>query len=353
MPVTQRTLRLQEQLRADLLDVTDAQTRILVAAWADAWDEIATDLQDAIVEILADGAVVTRAMILRSNRLQAVLLGISGRLDVLAQAAKVTITADLPGIVKAAAQAQARIVDSQLPDLTGLVDFDARVPDRALDAIVRRTTQQITSDLRPLSPSATQAVRRELIRGVASGTGARQTAARIVARSEGGFNGGLTRAMVISRTELLDAHRAAADEGQALHADVLAGWTWLAKLDDKTCRSCWAQAGKIFDSSVPGPLDHQQGRCSRMPKTQSWADLGFDIEEADDLTPDPVSLFDSLTPAEQQRILGRAGYAAWLRGEFPMQAWSQKRTSANWRDSYGVAPAPRPGHSDGLASSVA
>jgi hypothetical protein len=350
MPVTRRTLRLQEDLRAELLAVTDEQTRTLTSAWADAWDEVATDLTDALTQIVDDGARITPALLIRSRRLQIVLLGIAGRLDILAQAARVTIVTDLPGVVRAAARAQAAIVDSQLPELTGLVDFDARVPDRALDAIVRRSTQQVTALTRPLSTQASQAVRRELIRGVASGTGARETAARMVRRSEQGFNGGLSRAMTISRTELLDAHRTAAAEGQAAHTDVLAGWTWLAKLDDKTCRSCWSKAGSVYPLTEAGPLDHQSGRCARMPKTQSWADLGFDLDEPADVTPDPVEQFAALTPAQQQRILGRAGYAAWLRGEFPIEAWSQKRTSTGWRDSFGVAPAPQ---SRGRLGSVA
>jgi hypothetical protein len=343
MAVTRRTLRLQEELRAQLQQVTDEQTRALTSAWADAWDEVATDLRDTLVTMLADGARLTPALVLRSRRLQIVLLGIAGRLDVLAQAARITITADLPGIVRTAAHAQAQIVDSQLPELTGLVDFEARVPDRALDAIVRRSTQQITALTRPLSAEAASAVRRELIRGVASGTGARDTAARMVRRSEQRFNGGLTRAMTISRTETLDAHRTAAQEGQALHADVLAGWTWLAKLDEKTCRSCWSKAGTVYPVTEAGPLDHQSGRCARMPKTQSWADLGFDLEEPADLTPDPTAQFAALAPEQQARILGRAGYAAWLRGEFPIEAWSRKRTSTGWRDSFGVAPAPQSG----------
>lgn len=346
MPITQRTLRLQEELRTQLLQVTDQQTRALVSAWADAWDEVAADLQDTLLDMLADGTAVTASKLLRSRRLQAVLLGIAGHLDVLAQTARITITADLPGIVKAAAQAQAAIVDSQLPSgPTGLVNFDVTVPDRALDAIVRRSTENITSRTRPLSTDAREVVRRELIRGIAAGSSPRDTAARMVRRSEQGFNGGLTRAMTIARTETLDAHRDAAGVGQALHADVLAGWTWLAKLDARTCPSCWAQAGGVHPLTDPGPLDHQCGRCARMPKTQSWADLGFTIEEPADLTPDAVALFDALSPAEQQQVLGKRGYAAWLRGDFPREAWSQRRTTPGWRDSFGVAPAPS--HSGG------
>lgn len=262
MPVTAEALRLQARLDAQVQAITDDQTRILVAAWVAAWAEVSGDLQDTLVDMLADTGKVTRAMMLRSVRLRAVLGQIADRLEDLAAQATVTITSDLAQVVADAADLQGDILAAQLPNLPGLADLFDRlaqpVSDRALDAIVRRSTEQITALTRPLSASAYAAVRRELIRAVAAGAGPRETAARMVRRTEGRFNGGLTRALVISRTETLDAHRAAAAAGQAEHTDVLTGWVWLAHLDTRTCPACLARHGTVHDADQAGPEGHQQ-----------------------------------------------------------------------------------------------
>lgn len=353
MAVTARTLRLQAQIRRDLDKITDRQTRRLVAAWADAWDEVAPDLTAALVDMIADGEKVTRAQLLRSARLRKSLAVIAAQLQHLADLAHVTITGDLQAIIDAAGEAQAKVIDSQLPprsDLLDGLDSWSRVEARQIEAIIRRSTQQITSRTKPLSPQAYDAVRRELLRGIAAGSNPKATAARMVRRVEGRFNGGLTRALNIARTETLDAHRAAAALGQAQHADVLQGWVWLAKLDTKTCPSCWSMAGSIHALDESGPDDHQQGRCGRMPVTRSWSDLGLDIPEPPSLLPDAESLFGGLSPAEQLEILGPTRYAAWVDGRFPMTGWSVRRTTPGWRDSYGVASVPSGGRRSRIAA---
>lgn len=343
MAVTADTLRLQQEIRDNLDLIVDRQTRDLVAAWADAWDEVAPDLTAALLEQLVAGEKITRAQLLRSTRLRKALQVIKGNLQTLAKDAGVRIIGDLQQVIDTAGAAQASVIDSQLPpNAEQLVDLDAwsRVDEDQLAAIVKRSTQQITSLTRPIPADQYAVLRRELIRGVAAGSNPRATAARIVRRTEGRFNGGLNRALVIARTETLDAHRAAAQLGQERHADVLQGWTWLARLDTRTCPSCWAQHGTVHDLSEGGPDDHQQGRCARMPVTKSWADLGLTVPEPPSLLPDAATTFGRLPVADQKAILGPARFKAWQDGEFPMGSWSQRRTTDGWRDSYGVAPVP-------------
>ncbi len=346
MAVTRRTLALQRQVTAEVNRIVNAQERALVSAWVDAWDEVAPDLTAALLEMLVAGDKVTRAQLLRSTRLRKALAVIADQLEALAKSAGVRITGDLADVIEKAGAAQASVIDSQLPPDTDLVSIDtwSRIDARQIAAIVARTTEQITSLTRPLGAEAYDVVRRELIRGVAAGANPKATAARITARTERvGFNGGLNRALTIARTETLDAHRAAAALSQAAHADVLGGWSWLAKLDTRTCPSCWAQHGRVHPLDEPGPNDHQCGRCGRLPVTKSWADLGFDLEEPPSLLPDSASLFEGLSSEEQLQILGPGRYSAWVRGEFPMDAWSVRRTTSGWRDSYGMAPVPQSG----------
>lgn len=344
MAVTGRTLRFQRGLEQQLAEITDLQVRDLVRAWAEAWNEIQPDLTAVLLDMLLDGDRVTRAQLLRSTRLRKALAVIADSLQQLADDAGVRLTADLDDIVEQAGSAQASVIDSQLPvNSAHLVDLDAwsRVDDRQIAAIVKRSTEQITSLTRPLSGEAYTALRRELIRGVASGSNPRATAARIVARAERAFNGGLTRALVIARTETLDAHRAAAAIGQAQHADVLKGWVWTAAMSNRTCPACFGMNGTEFPLTTPGPEGHQQCRCSRVPVVRSWKDLGYDVEEPPSLLPDSQSFFDGLSADEQRSILGPKRFAAYQAGGFPMSAWAVRQTNPGWRDSYVTAGVPK------------
>lgn len=351
MAVTAETLRLLDELRGQLDQVVDTQARDLTAAWADAWGEVSADLRDVLEEMLADGQRITRTRLLRSQRLQQSLAIIAGQLQTLARQAGVRVTGDLQAVVSAAATSQATLAASQLPPGTvppAEIATWAQPDPGQLAAVVARSTEQITSLTKPLSAQAYAAVRLELIRGVAAGSNPRETARRMVARSEGRFNGGLHRALTIARTETLDAYRESARVAQTTPAvrEVLAGWEWNAKLDARTCPACWAMHGQMFDVTEPGPLGHQQCRCARLPKTKSWADLGFDVEEPEDLMPDAGARFEALSPAEQSAVLGPKRYQAWLDGIYPIEEWAARRTTPGWRDSYVVSPAP----SGGLAA---
>lgn len=343
MSIDPESLRLQQELEAALRGVTDQAVRDIVAAWAMTWDEISRDLTGVLVDMLLAGDRVTATQLRRSIRLRRALVVAKDRLEALTTATGVRITRDLQAVIDTAGAAQASVIDSQLPAGTDLVDASAwsRVDPDQLDAIVDRSTEQITSRLAPLAAETTDAIRRELVRGVAAGTNPRVTARRMVDRAGGHLNLSLTRALTIARTETLDAHRAAAQVGQAQHADVLAGWVWLASLSPRTCAACWGMHGEEFGLEVPGPQGHQNCRCSRMPKTKPWSDLGFDgIEEPPPVFGDPDALFATLPPADQQRILGGRGYQAWLAGEFPRSKWAVRRRVDGWRDS--MVPAKPP-----------
>ena len=123
---------------------------------------------------------------------------------------------------------------------------------------------------------------------------------------------------------------------------MLDGWVWHAEITGpsrtRTCPSCWAKHGTLHPMSEPGPIDHHQGRCSRTPKTKSWADLGFDIPEPADETPDARETFDGLPEADRIAIMGRRRLQLLDAGDIKWADLSQLRTTRGWRDSYGVRP---------------
>lgn len=344
MSITPGTLRAVQQLRAGIAGVVDAQARDLVAAWAAAWDEVAGELRDAVNDLVdaAAGGRVTKAQIGRSGRLLAALAHITDQLVGLAAAAGVRVIADLAGVVEQAGAAQVAAIGSQLPfaGQERVVTWD-RVDRAAVDAIVSRTAEAITAASRPLGGDAARAVRRELVRGVVVGDNPRAVARRIVTRAGAAFHGGLTRALVISRTEMADASRAASRAADLANKDVLTGWVWQASLGPRTCPACWAMHGTVHALTDPGPLGHPQCRCTRTPVARTWAELGFPgVEEPPSVFPDAAGVFDGMPPAQQMRVLGPARYAAWRAGQYPMGSWAARRSNPGWRDSYTVSPAP-------------
>lgn len=343
MAISNETLRLAQRLRSDLAKITDARTRQLTAAWVQAWDTVAGDLEAAVQELVANaqGGILSRAAILRSRRLAIALDAIARQLTQLTDDAGIQIAGDLTTVVQQASAAQEAIIASQLPKAAAATLTVADVPTAALSAIVQRSTETITSSLWPISSEADGAIRRELVRGLANGSNPSKVAREIVKGAEGHFNGGLSRALTIARTEILDAHRAAAQANQQANADVLDGWIWLTKLDARTCPACIGMSGSVHPLDESGPDGHQNCRCARMPKTKSWAEIGIDLDEPEPATPDPGEWFAGLDDAEQRRILGAARYKAWAAGNYPLTQWATVRHNPGWRRSYVPSPAPK------------
>lgn len=346
MAITPETLKRAAELRAAVADITDQRTRQLAEAWVRAFDEVTPALAAGIDDALslADaGRWPSRSQILRSRRLMHALDLALGHLELLARQAGVAIGEDASAAATAGATAQPALIATQMPPQAGTVAelsvrFD-RLDPRALEAIVARTTQQVTALTYPISGEAYQAMLRELVRGVAVGDNPREAARRMVARVEGRFAGGLTRALVISRSEVLDAHRAAATAAQNANADVLQGWTWHCSLDRRACPSCWSKHGTMHPLSEPGPYDHQQGRCSRSPVSKSWRSLGFDIEEPPSVMADAETVFKGLPHADQLAVMGPARLAALDSGRASWSDLSVRRTTPGWRDSFAPRPA--------------
>lgn len=176
-----------------------------------------------------------------------------------------------------------------------------------------------------LNVDGPQRVRDALAFGVASGRGT-----RIIAREvEIAANIPLTRALTITRTEMIRASREAADDTYA-RSGVATGWEWAATLDTRTCASCWAQHGSRHP--LGEPLEsHPNCRCAKIPVTLSWAELGFpDLpDDRPRLTPGP-DVFADLPEGDKLAILGRAKLDAYNAGEITLEDLVQRTISPRW-----------------------
>lgn len=331
--------RILDGLRAQLALIADEHTRIQTAAWVRAWDDVAPELQAALDDLTADGLKPTRAQLIRARRLTNALDLIEDRLASLVDGSASAAIARLDEIVNTAGALTDQLISASLPPGASVNGW-AMVDPASVDAIVTRTAEQITKLSYPLPAQATANMKRELVRGMLVGANPRETARRMVARTGSTFNGGLSRALTIARTEQMDAHRAAAQVSEQANVDTLAGWTWVCAVSERTCPACWSMHGTEHALTDPGPLGHQNCRCARVPRAKTWRELGFDIDEPASVLPSREDAFGNLTDLQQRDVLGPRRYDAWKSGDYPMSDWAVKRENPGWRPSYNVAPAP-------------
>lgn len=351
MATTDETIRLAGDLRIWIDDQVDEATRDIVEAWAEVWQNLSLDwglAYQPIINAHAAGTKVSRSQILKAERTTKALVATRRAIQELTEYAGVRIMQPVDVIVRRSAETQLALIASQLPEGDIASDVRAslqRVDQLQLTTIVDRTRNSVTSLVNALPSFARQAINAELIRGIALGINPRAvardmvSASQFVSRMNVAFLLPLNRANIIARTELLDAHRGAARLGQAANADVLQGWQWMAKLDRRTCPSCWSMHGTTHSLIEPGPHDHQQGRCARLPVTKSWKELGFDgIDEPEPLMRNAQAEFWRLPESEQALVMGKERLAQLKRGDLAWDDLSMVTSTPGWRKSYVVRP---------------
>ena len=337
MTITNLTTRRIQAVRIALAATVDGTTRAIATGWSTAWDEITDEWAAAVDELLTigDGEWPTRGQISRATRATRAMKVTAARLKALSEAAGVTITGDIGDLVAISDEWEKALIGSQLP--AGALDW-ARVDPAAVDAIVQRTTGRIESSLRPL-PADQQAVMKQvLVRGVMVGDNPRTAAALMLKRLGGAFDGGRARAQVIARTEMLSAHREAALASRKANTDVLKGWMWTATKSDRTCPACLAMDGREFAVDASGPDGHPCCRCTAVPLTKTYKELGLNVDEPPSDYQTGPEWFATQPRSVQLRIMGAErlrrldqGTLAW--GDIPAV-----RHAPEWRDSIVTAP---------------
>lgn len=368
MAVTRGTLAIVRNLRRDIGVEVDSAVRTLTSEWVDAWDGLAPAWQAAADELVAaavrDGRWPRPVEILRMGDVDRAMRGTIAALDKLAERTETVARAGADRVVQLDAEREARIIASQAPDMeaptlaqrvtqqTGSVEAlreswalredargdvqllaQSRIRTDAVNVITARTGEQIHAAALPLAPQAVDSMRRELIRGIDVGANPREAAGRMVALAETGFNGGLTRALTISRTEMLDAYRATSHTIHNANADIVPGWQWLASYDARVCPSCLSLSGTQYPASEPGPQDHQQGRCTRLPVLASWAELGITAPEPPSAFPDAQEWFARQPRAVQLQIMGPTRLGLYRDGRVGWGDLSTVRQTPAWRTS--------------------
>jgi SPP1 gp7 family putative phage head morphogenesis protein len=357
--VTRGTLQLARSLRRDIGTEVDDAVRTLAGDWVRAWDGLASAWQAAADELVIAAAGLARwpypVEIMRMGRVDTAMRATIAALDKLADRTETVARDGADRIVQLDAEREPRIIASQAPAAeepalarhaavaTEALREDARsdvqltvssrIRTDAVNVMAARAGQQIHAATLPLSVQAVDAVRRELTHGIDVGAHPNQAASRMVASVQGQFNGGLARAMNISRTELLDAYRTTSQQIHAANSDIVPGWEWLATHDRRVCPSCLSMDGTRHPVAEPGPADHQQGRCARLPVLASWAELGISAPEPPSVRPNAQEWFTRLPRDAQLQIMGPGRLQLLNDSAIGWGDLSTVRQSPGWRPS--------------------
>jgi hypothetical protein len=78
--------------------------------------------------------------------------------------------------------------------------------------------------------------------------------------------------------------------------------------------------------------DHPNGRCTAIPKTKTWAELGFEgVPETQVQVERGIDLFEKLPDVDKERILGsRAAFEAYRAGAVTLSDFVGRRRSREW-----------------------
>lgn len=339
MAINEEALAAHEAARRAIVALTDEHSRAITEAWVMGWDEASDALENAFIQLAEQGGQMTAGRINRSQYALAAMDALGEALEQAALASGSIVTSSLLTTVAAAAAGELAMIRAQYP-IANLLP-SVRASSLAIGSIVARSTEQITSRMLPLAEETYEVIRRELIRGVSVGDNPIPVARRMVRRAEDHYNFGLSRALVIARTEMLDAHRAATEAVDRANSDTVREWEWFTSLDSKTCIACIAMHGRRFPLSQPGPEGHPNCRCTRLPITRSRSELGLpDVPDVGFPESDPEAWFSSLPEEDQRSILGPARYSAWADGRYPMSDWAVRRENPEWRPSWMPGPVP-------------
>lgn len=337
MAITDLTLRKSNELRSMTDNYVDASTRALTARWAQAWQELSQEWQDVFTVIIgqkAAGNPLTPWQIAQLNRTQRALASTGAKLRELAAELGPDLDDALRQVVNQTADLNGEILRSQMPPLDSrILPSFTRTDQAALEQIIERSMTNVVAASMPITEESLDAVKSSLIRAVPSGWHPNAAAAEMLRRVRGSFSGGLTRALRIARTEMLDAHRAANRASNAANSSVTAV-VWHAELSPRTCPSCIAKHGQEYPPDTPGPYDHQNGRCTFIPKTKSWYDLGFpELEEPPDVFQDSQSWINE-NPEDAIAAMGPDRYRMLQDGQISIGDLSTRVENPAWRPSY-------------------
>ena len=303
----------------------------------DAYKPVDQNLRKRILQItaLAQKRKLKPSQIMRMTALTSLKAQLVGELAIFHSVVRGVITGGQQGAIGLAETGSRMVVDRALPrgikidNLARLGIQWNRLPREAFEGFVG-----IAGDGKPLGnllsrygPQNAAKITSEIGSGIATGKGPREVAR--LARKATGIP--LSEALTISRTEINRAHREATRLNYAANSDIVRGYRRLASKDALTCMACIALDGTAYENNEP--LDsHPNCRCTMVPDTLTYQDLGLDIPEE----PRPENgqeWFKKQPESVQRQMMGGRRLEAFKTGKIGLSDLVTVSSSSTWGKS--------------------
>lgn len=335
----------------------------MVKAYAESWKRIKAQLVKLDTEYAraaAKGGDVSLNWYYQSVRAMQLQEQIARELNKFAKTAGKTITAEQAKAIRESREFALDLIRLNAPK--GLaIDFN-KLPVKTIETMVGMTQPEspLTKLLSKNGAKAFQDAQEALVQGIALGQNPRKIAP--ILRDALGMN--LSKALTISRTEVMRAHRETSLAVYRTNDDVVKGWSWSSACDATTCPGCFAMHGTEHPLSEKFE-SHPDCRCGPRPITYTYEELGarygMDLSAADKAEPSLDEIFKkygikgeraeqirrrytngedafkSLSDTAQRNILGPTKYAAWKDGKFDFSKLAVKTYSSEWGEGMKTA----------------
>jgi SPP1 gp7 family putative phage head morphogenesis protein len=187
-----------------------------------------------------------------------------------------------------------------------------------------------------------KAVEQAIRIGIVQGETVPQMVRRIVGTGRLNFTDGVVEmsrrsAETLVRTAVTHVSARAREATFRANEDFIAGVVWVATLDARTCIECGVLDGQEFEADKgPRPPDHPACRCTVVPRTKSWRQLGIKADELDAGTRasmdgqvsqkiDFAAWLEGQPAAVQQEVLGATRFKLWQDGGLKIDRFTDAR----------------------------
>jgi len=334
MPTIQEVIR---QFESDLDELLDSATRQLTESYGAIYLRLrreADALVEAIEQMRKAGEEITLNRLRNMERYKRLVREVKEEMDKYAVVVEDAIRRNGPGAaLRGAAEARA-MVEARLAGYPPQVQASIlatfqQLPRQALIDMVGALQEgsPLSRLLAEFGEEAAKRIGDGLLHGLAAGYSPRKVAREL--QQQAGLS--LTRALRISRTEMIRAHRMANLATYRANEHVVRGWRWHAQMDERTCMSCVAMHGTLH--SLDETLDdHPNGRCAAIPETVSFRDLGIDLDDPDPVVKegDGERWFMQQPEDVQRRMMGEDKWRAWKEGKFTFPELSKVHDDPEW-----------------------
>jgi hypothetical protein len=251
----------------------------------------------------------------------------------------VELDAGAQAAIEAASIHSRQAVQAALP---GIAEIDAqimgtwnRLPVEAVETLLGflRPESPLKKSLDIMGPEVANIVQDRMTEAIALGLNPKTAAKSIAPLMKDAFRESMGKALSwalrTARTTQLYSYREASRANYTANAHIVKGWRWLSAKSKETCLACLSMDGKEFQLDVP-LNDHQNGRCTMVPITVTYRDLGLDVDEAPQTRETARQWFEKQDEATQQAMMGKQKWEAWKAQKFEFDALAKESPDAVW-----------------------